>query len=172
MSWAGSWFLTWWMIFKTGSDVRIMKHFITYIFLKGKEAQLCFLSSITIKLCPISEENWIRKFCVMQAWVCVNEKHSLFWARIKSQTLKATCLQHQCCVVKPLTFSTCFPTFPLPSSNLPTLFACLPPTPIVSLSHADQKNFRATSKYPASNAGRGSCARPCLHWWALRLYEA
>lgn len=53
----------------------------------------------------------------------------------QKQTPKATYLQHFCCIVKPATFSTSFPTFLLLSSNLPTLFACTPPSrPIVGLS--------------------------------------
>lgn len=137
-----------------------MNYFITYIFLKGQTYG--FVSCHPLPLNYVHSVNKIlfeSSLSCMKSTVCcgmsfVKAKSKADFKRYLFTTLLLRC--------ETADFLHCFPTFPLLSSNLPTLFAC-PPPPIVGLSHADQKNFRATSKYPASNAGRGSRARPCLH---------
>lgn len=136
-----------------------MNYFITYIFLKGQT--YVFVSCHPLPLNYVHSVNKIlfeSSLSCMKSTVCCG----MSFVKAKSKAdFKGTYSQHYCCVVKPLTFSIVSPHFLF----FPLIYPhyLLAPPPIVGLSHADQKNFRATSKYPASNAGRGSRARPCLH---------
>lgn len=107
-----------------------MKHFITYIVRKGQS-----YSFVSCHPLPINYPQSVKKIEIQSSASCSREcvwmKSTVCHGPQSQADLKKPLLRHRGCVVKPPTFSTCFPTFPLLSSNLPTLFACLstPPHP-------------------------------------------